>query len=311
MQSEPKHSKTNTSLSIFSERIIDYCCYFCHLIKRFNKIIMKKAFFLFAAIFICFVANAENTEKDSIIAKPETVLKKYKIEVRSVKGPDDINVRVFSKTYLYPSQTIKEAILHRLSKEGISTKKKDNGFLACKGVKYNPLWHKTLDFYFNVVGSENAGTVNLLVSTGYDNYLDENNPTACLNAARWLCDLDFDIKMYIYQNNLSAEGETLEDLQNELDKLQKQKVKIENKIAKNKEKINKFEAQRIKIAGDINNLDTQKLDKEKEQEKKLQDEKNSLNYDLQDILLKIEIAESKISQQTEVINRLKEKQPKK
>ncbi len=169
-----------------------------------------------------------------------------------------------------------------------------------------------LDFYINGVGSENAGTVNLLVSTGYDNYMDETNFTACLNAARWLSELEYDIKMYIFLNNLAAEDETLAGLQKDIEKLQKQKAKIEKKIETNAEKIKKFEAQRIKLTEDnVNNLDTKKLDREKEQDRKLQDEKNALNYDLNEVMLQIEVAEGKLAQQMEVIKKLKETEPKK
>ena len=118
--------------------------------------------------------------------------------------------------------------------------------------------------------------------------------------------------MYIFLNNLSAEDETLAGLQKDIEKLQKQKAKIEKKIETNAEKIKKFEAQRIKLTEDnVNNLDTKKLDREKEQDRKLQDEKNALNYDLNEVMLQIEVAEGKLAQQMEVIRKLKETEPKK
>ena len=83
---------------------------------------MKKILSVFAVLSISLGAFAETLATDTVLKDPETVLKEYKIEIRNVNGPEDVNVRVFSKTYLYPAETIKEAIKARLEKEGLYTK---------------------------------------------------------------------------------------------------------------------------------------------------------------------------------------------
>lgn len=274
---------------------------------------MKKLVFaLLAGIASATMCQAANmtTYSDSTNSKAERAMKEYSVDIKTVKGPDGTSIKVFSKTYLYPEKTIEAAIKERLKNEGMSTKNFKNDFFGCKEVNYNALWSRTCDFYVGVVGSKSAGTVNLVISTGYDNYLDESNAIACLNAAKWLKDVEHTIEMYVYNDNLTEQKETLADMQKDLEKLKKEKLSIENKMDDQRGKITEFEAQRLKV-DEVNSssVDTKQMDKEQKQGQKLQNKLNELNYDLNEVELKIEQTQEKIKQQEKTLEDLRKAVP--
>lgn len=232
------------------------------------------------------------------------------INTKSVSGPNKEVVNVFYITFNYPSQSIENAILERLKKEGLEGKKMKNNFFAFKGVKYNYLWNRTFDFYINVIGSQNAGTVNLLMSQGYDNFIDTNDYEIRKRVSDWLTGLDIDIKRYIHAQYLNGEIKEYEEAQKELKKLNKEKSKIESKIAKKDIERRTFEAKRtVPDQNNMNSIDPNILEKEQKKANDLEEKSNKLNYELKEIKQKIEAADKHVAEHEKAVKKIKSAKP--
>lgn len=232
------------------------------------------------------------------------------IDIKSVSGPNKEVVNVFYITFNYPSQSIENAIVERLKKEGLEGKKMKNNFFAFKGVKYNYLWNRTFDFYISVIGSQNAGTVNLLMSQGYDNFIDTNDYEIQKRVSDWLTGLDIDIQRYIHSQTLNGEIKEYEEAQKELKKLNKEKSKIESKIAKKDTERRTFEAKRtVPDQNNMNSIDPNILEKEQKKANDLEEDRNKLDYELKEIKQKIEAAEKHVAEHDKAIKEIKSAKP--
>ncbi|NCC99426.1 MAG: hypothetical protein EOL95_06955 [Bacteroidia bacterium] len=232
------------------------------------------------------------------------------ISIKSVSGPNKEVVNVFCITYNYPSKSIENAILERLKKEGLDGKKMKNNFYAFKGVKYNYLWNRTFDFYISVIGSQNAGTVNLLISQGYDNFIDTKDYEIQKRASDWLTGLDIDIQRYIHTQTLNGEIKELEAAQKDLKKLNKEKSKIESKIAKKDTEKRTFEAKRtVPDQNNMNNIDPNILEKEQKQANDIEEDRTKLDYELKEIKQKIEAAETHVAEHEKTVQQIKSAKP--
>ncbi len=232
------------------------------------------------------------------------------IDIKSVSGPNKEVVNVFYITFNYPSQSIENAIVERLKKEGLEGKKMKNNFFAFKGVKYNYLWNRTFDFYISVIGSQNAGTVNLLMSQGYDNFIDTNDYEIQKRVSDWLTGLDIDIQRYIHSQTLNGEIKEYEEAQKELKKLNKEKSKIESKIAKKDIERRTFEAKRtVPDQNNMNSIDPNILEKEQKKANDLEENSNKLNYELKEIKQKIEAADKHVAEHEKAVKKIKSAKP--
>lgn len=232
------------------------------------------------------------------------------VEVQKVDGPNKEQVMAFTTTYQYPADDIEDAIIAKLKEEGLSGKKASNNFYAYKGVKYNGLWNRTFDFYIAVNGSHKSGTIYLVLSTGYDNYITDSDKEENEKVSDWLESLDADIQNYVYNQQLSAQQEETDEAEKELKNLKKQKEKTEQKIAANEKELKTFEASRTIVdEANTNTVDPKVLKKEQKQYDKLVDKKSKLQSELDSLDKKIDKARDKYSEEKDKLKKLKSNRP--
>lgn len=256
-------------------------------------IIMKRIITLFIACITLSIAMAQ--------PKPE---------IKTVLNYDKNLIMGYTITFTYPVEDVEAAILERLEKEGVEGNQKKS-FYNFKGIKYNYIWNKMFDMYLQFTGSKNAGTVNLLLSQGYDNFIvpteDSITTTKVLD---WLTSLDLDIQNYRYNRAMETHQEEYEDIDKELGKLEKQRSKIEKKIRKNADAQLKFEASRTIVTENELNVDTKKIEKEQKKAQKLIEERTELDQELKEINDKIDNVRADLSKKDNVISELQKEKPK-
>ena len=215
----------------------------------------------------------------------------------------------YSITFNYPIEEIETAVLARLKTEGIDGTKKKN-FYAFKEIKYNKLWNRKFDLYLQFTGSNNAGTINMLLSQGYDNFIVPTADSVTTNKAlKWLTELDLDVQHYRYNLSMQTHQEEYQNIDKALDKLEKKRTSIEKKVKKNNEAWKKFEASRTVVTeGDVN-VDTKKIEKEQIQAQKLTEEKNELADELAKINKEIDAVKIDLDKKQTVITNFKKEKP--
>lgn len=234
-----------------------------------------------------------------------------KVEIKSVNGPTKTLVNVFAKDYSYPVEDIQKAVLQRLENEGLKGKKMKNNFFGFQEVRYNPLWTSKFDLYVGFAGSKNAGTIELLMATGYDNYMDTSDPELNKNVEAWLDELDLDIRTYIHNQKLEEAEKEMDKAEKEVDKLTKNRESLEKNIEKNENEIRKHQAQRT-VATDTNSalIDPKQLAKDQKTAQKLENDRVKLNQKLDNNKQELNNAEKALSKAKEAYKDLKSKQPK-
>lgn len=228
------------------------------------------------------------------------------VDVRTVAGPNKEMVSVFAKDYPYPVKTIQAAVSERLKSEGLKGKGAKNNFTAYMGTKYNYLWDNNFDLYVGYVGTKTAGTVQVLMSTGYANYVDVRDRQAQKRVADWLESLDLTIRNYIHNQKIAEAEDALDDAQKEYDKLVKEKRNLEKDIQENDEAIKRLEAQRTVASATV---DAKVLAKEQKEATKLQDKKTKLSQKLTSVTKDLEKAKDKREKQHDAIIELKNNRP--
>ena len=114
-------------------------------------------------------------------------------------------VNLYTIALPYSAENIKIALHDRLKTEGIKGKKTKNNFYAFKGVKYTHLWDNTCDIYVSITGNKEAGNVNLIISQGYDNYVDPYKDTITTEKAyKWLMGVDRVVYEYMHEQYLAT-----------------------------------------------------------------------------------------------------------
>ena len=164
----------------------------------------------------------------SAFAETEDNAEKLSFTMQKVDGPNKDGVMAFTKIYQYPATEIEDAIIEKLKEEGISGKKASNNFYAFKGVKYNSLWNQTFDFYIAVEGSQKSGTIYLVLATGYNNYIVDNDAAENKRISDWLDSLEENIKNHLYNHQLKDQQDETKAAAEDLKSL-----KAENKLLNN------------------------------------------------------------------------------
>ncbi len=243
-------------------------------------------------------------------ADDENNSEKVSFTIQKTNGPNKEGVMAFTKIYPYPAAEIEDAILERLKEEGITGKKASNNFYAFKEVKYNSLWNRTCDIYIAVNGSQKSGTMYLLISTGYDNYITDSDPEENKKISDWMDSLEENIKNHLYNHQLENQEKETEEAIKDLNDIKKEKEKIEKKVADNEKDIKTLEATRTVVdETNANTVDPKVLKKEQKLYDKLMDKRNKLQYDLDNIKSKLESARDKFNSKKESLNKLKANRP--
>lgn len=260
---------------------------------------MKKIALLGIAILSCtgLFAQIVCNEKSLSGATPE---------IKTAVGKDKNLVNLYSITLPYSAEEIKTALHARLDTEGIKGTKTKNNFYAFKEVQYSYLWDKTCDIYVSITGSNTIGSVNLLISQGYDNYIDPNKDTITTQKAfKWLIKVDRVVYDYIHDQNLATHAEEQKDIEKELSKLEKKRKNIESKIKNVEKKQLKLAASKTIISENDLNVDSKKIAKEQQQAVELQKELDKLSAELVAIENKITQTKGDLSTKKETIQEFK------
>ena len=126
-------------------------------------------------------------------------------EIKTALGDNKDLVNLYTITLPYSAENIKTALHARLKTEGIKGKKSKNNFYAFKGVKYTLLWDNTCDIYVSITGNKESGNVNLIISQGYDNYIDPYQDTVTTQKAfKWLRGVDRVVYEYVHNQTLAT-----------------------------------------------------------------------------------------------------------
>lgn len=267
---------------------------------------MKKIISLCAVLLCMGIASAQTNFYENSAYISDTGAKP---EVKTVLNYDKNLIMGYTITFNHPAEDVEAAVIERLEKEGVEGNKKKN-FYAYKGIKYNHIWNKMFDMYIQFVGSKNAGTINVILSQGYDNFIiptEDSITTSKMYA--WLTSLDLDVQNYQYNRAMQAHQEEHKDIKKELAKLEKQQAKVEKKIKKNADAQAKFEASRTIVSENDLNIDTKKIEKEQKQAQKLLDEKAGLEAELKKITDKIDLVRSDLNKKNAAISDLEKDKP--
>lgn len=267
---------------------------------------MKKIISLCAVLLCMGIASAQTNFYENSAYISDTGAKP---EVKTVLNYDKNLIMGYTITFNHPAEDVEAAVIERLEKEGVEGNKKKN-FYAYKGIKYNHIWNKMFDMYIQFVGSKNAGTINVILSQGYDNFIiptEDSITTSKMYA--WLTSLDLDVQNYQYNRAMQAHQEEHKDIKKELAKLEKQQAKVEKKIKKNADAQAKFEASRTIVSENDLNIDAKKIEKEQKQAQKLLDEKAGLEAELKKITDKIDLVRSDLNKKNAAISDLEKDKP--
>ena len=171
---------------------------------------MKKLVLLCVALLATVGLSAKKTESSISGATPE---------IKTALGDSKDLVNLYTITLPYSAENIKAALHQRLKTEGIKGKKTKNNFYAFKEVKYTLLWDKTCDIYVSITGTKETGNVNLIISQGYDNYVDpyEDKETTA-KAYKWLIGVDRVVYEYVHNQTLATHQKEQKDIEKELRK---------------------------------------------------------------------------------------------
>ena len=240
---------------------------------------MKKILLLSIALIACAGVFAKETESSISGAKPS---------IKTALGDNKDLVNLYTISLPYSAENIKSALHERLKTEGIKGKKGKNNFYAFKGVKYTHLWDNTCDIYVSITGNKEAGNVNLIISQGYDNYVDPHkDKETTAKAYKWLIGVDRVVYEYVHAQDLATHLEEQKSIEKELSKLESQRGKLESKIKKVENKQHKLEATKTVVDENDLNVDSKKIAKEQKEALDLQKEYNSLKNELSSVEAKI------------------------
>jgi hypothetical protein len=228
-------------------------------------------------------------------------------EIKTALDKNKNLVYLYSITLPYSKDEIKEALHTRLDTEGLSGSKTKNNFYAFKEAQYTYLWDKTCDLYISITGSKDAGAIHLIISQGYDNYIDPIKDTITSRKAfKWLIDVDRVVYEYVYEQNLATHTKEQKNIEKELSKLEKKRKNIVSKIKKTEKKQLKLEASKTVIAeGDLN-VDSKQIAKEQKQALELEEELTELKKDLTIIETRIERTKDDLNTKKENIKEIKQ-----
>ncbi len=227
-------------------------------------------------------------------------------EIKTALGDNKDLVNLYTITLPYSAENIKTALHARLKTEGIKGKKSKNNFYAFKGVKYTLLWDNTCDIYVSITGNKETGNVNLVISQGYDNYIDPYQDTVTTQKAfKWLRGVDRVVYEYVHNQTLATHQKEQKEIEKTLSKLESQQKKLESKIKKVENKQRKLEATRTIVDENDLNVDSKKIAKEQELALELQNEYIELNNELKSLTIKIRDTREDLNQKKRAIAEFK------
>ena len=184
-------------------------------------------------------------------------------QVKFMKGQQNAIIA----DYDLPKSVVEDALRERLDKSGLGKAHSKKGFSFYEGVNWNDISADKMDVYFDVNGKGDKSTVTMLVSKGYDNFITTASDAEKVQKVEaFLNSFIKDAKAYQLRQQIAEQEDIVKKAEkvkagsiDDGNSLQKDKERIEKKLAENKTEQEKT----------ANALDAEK--------KKLEDLKRQLN----------------------------------
>jgi len=161
--------------------------------------------------------------------------------------------------YDLPKNIIEDALKERLEKAGLGKRSSEKGFMAYRGATWTEIGTDKMDIYVKVDGKGNMSTITMLVSKGYDNFINSaSDPEKTQKVQAFLNSFIKDARLYNLKLSILAQEDVIKKAEKDLkssvdsgDKLQKDKDKVEKQIADNKSEQDKkqsaIDAAKVKL----------------------------------------------------------------
>lgn len=230
-----------------------------------------------------------------------------KPEIKTALGNEKELVNLYTINLPYAAEDIQNALHERLKTEGVKGKKVKNNFYAFKEVQYTHLWDNLCDIYVSITGNKNSGTINLIISQGYNNYINPYQDSITTEKAfKWLIGVDRVVYDYVHEQALATHLEEEKDIEKTLSKLESEQNKLEKKLDKVENKQRKLEASKTVVDEDDLNVDSKQIAKEQKEALKLQKEYNDIQNDLTTVKVKINQTKHDLNQKKRAISEFKQ-----
>ncbi len=227
--------------------------------------------------------------------------------VKSTNAPNKDKVNVSTITFNYPAKDIETAVLEKLKKEGLTPRKSKSKFVVFAGVEYFPLWDNKFDFYLRISGSSNAGTIELLMTQGYNNYINPTTPEVQERVNTWLLGLEKTVGDYIYERAMAEHLKEKKLIERTLSSLQTQQDRLTNQYDNLNKQQEAFEKTKVDVSkADPNTLNTKDIAKQQNQQEKIVKERNKLEYSLYDVRSRIAASQKDLDNRNKAIDELKQ-----
>lgn len=140
--------------------------------------------------------------------------------------------------YNFSKDIVTKVLKDKLDKTGLMNRKSQSGFVIYEGIAWQGLTESKMDVYTKVSGNKNQATVYILLSKGYDNFINSTSDPEVYNKAKnFLNNLEKDIEDYQQQLIREQKEKELEKEQKKYDKMMKEKERKEKELQKQNEKL--------------------------------------------------------------------------
>ena len=161
------------------------------------------------------------------------------IEIASLQQPG------FQGDYKQASKLVSATLEDELKKAGVTKSKNYKGFRKYEGVNFAPISDSKVDLYTKVKGKKNASYVQLLVSTGYDNFIGAQKDAAiATKTISFLNKLNEDVAAYQAAIDLEKQKAALKKAEEQHKKAEAKQAKA---LKEQDEARKKAEAERLRL----------------------------------------------------------------
>lgn len=165
---------------------------------------------------------------------------------------DKVERSAFQADYKQPKKLIECTLEDKFKKLDLPKAKKTSGFRKYEGVTITELSGNKIDLYYKVEGKKSAPSVIMLVSTGYDNFIEmgKDDVTAA-NTILFLNNLENDAKDMQAAIDLAAQQEALKKAEDKLKKAEAKRAKANKQLTNDAnakaEAAKKVEEERLRL----------------------------------------------------------------
>jgi valyl-tRNA synthetase len=164
----------------------------------------------------------------------------------------EISRSAFQADYKHPKKLMEMTITDRLKKAGIEKYRKVNGFKKYEGVQLSDISENKIDIYMKLQGKKATPSLVMMVSLGYDNFIDSNkDPVITANTISFLNKLSNDALDMQAAIDLAAQQKALKKAEDKLRKAEEKRMRLQQQMTNEaKEKAaaaKKVEEERLRL----------------------------------------------------------------